>query len=102
MSQPVASYLLFLIIIFMFCWFPSELNEQAQRVRDAAFACDWVGAPASFQQSLLFMIACANKEIILTAGKCVPVSKQTMLSMIQESISLFMFLLQVRDKDSEN
>ncbi|KAJ4437160.1 hypothetical protein ANN_17295, partial [Periplaneta americana] len=60
-----------LLVLFFF---------QAQRVRDAAFGCDWVGAPISFQKSLSLMIACTNKEIILTAGKCVPVSKETMVN----------------------
>ncbi|XP_069688269.1 odorant receptor Or2-like [Periplaneta americana] len=101
LSQTAGAYILYTVIIVMFCWFPSELSDQAQRVRDAAFACDWIGAPVSFQRSLSFMIACANKEFILTAGKCVPVSKETMVNMIQESMSLFMFLLHVRERDED-
>ncbi|KAJ4437151.1 hypothetical protein ANN_17286 [Periplaneta americana] len=53
---------------------------QGDRVRDAAWDCDWVGTPVSFQRSLVFVIACANKEFKLTAGKCVPVTKQTMMN----------------------
>ncbi|XP_069688267.1 odorant receptor 4-like isoform X2 [Periplaneta americana] len=98
-SQSVESYCIYLIFIFLFCWFPSELTDQGERVRDAAWSCDWIGAPVSFQRSLSLVIASANKQFILTAGKCVPVSKQTMLNMIQESISLFMFLIQVRGED---
>ena len=50
---------------------------QAQSVRDAAFGCDWVGTPISFQRCLMFIIATANKEFELTAGKFVPVSNVT-------------------------
>ncbi|XP_069688265.1 odorant receptor Or2-like [Periplaneta americana] len=98
-SLSLQSYCMYLIFIFLFCWFPSELTDQGERVRDAAWSCDWIGTPVSFQRSLSLVIASANKEFILTAGKCVPVSKQTMLNMIQESISLFMFLMQVRGED---
>ena len=51
---------------------------QADRVRDAAFGCDWVGTPIPFQRCLMFIIATAYKEFQLTAGKFVPVSNLTM------------------------
>jgi len=46
-------------------------------VRDAAFGCDWMGSPIPFQRSLVFIIAAANKEFQLTAGKFIPVSNVT-------------------------
>jgi hypothetical protein len=49
-------------------------------VRDAAWGCDWVGTPVPFQRCLAFIIATANKEFALTAGKFVPVSNSTMMS----------------------
>ena len=49
-------------------------------MRDAAFGCDWVGTPIPFQRCLMFIIATANKEFQLTAGKFVPVSNVTMLN----------------------
>jgi hypothetical protein len=53
---------------------------QAERVRDAAWGCDWVGTPVPFQRCLIFIVATANKEFTLTAGKFVPVSNLTMLN----------------------
>jgi len=53
---------------------------QAESVRDAAFGCDWVGTPIPFQRCLMFIIATANKDFHLTAGKFVPVSNVTMLN----------------------
>ena len=50
---------------------------QAESVRDAAFGCDWVGTPIPFQRCLMFIIATANKEFHLTAGKFLPVSNVT-------------------------
>ena len=48
---------------------------QAESVRDAAWGCEWVGTPVPFVRSLSFIINIVNKEIVLTAGKFVPVSK---------------------------
>ena len=47
---------------------------------DAAFGCDWVGAPIPFQRCLMFIIARSKKEFQLTAGKFVPVSNLTMMN----------------------
>ena len=53
---------------------------QAERVRDAAFGCDWVGTPITYQRCLMLIIATANKVFQLTAGKSVPVSNLTMMN----------------------
>jgi hypothetical protein len=53
---------------------------QAESVRDAVFGCDWVGTPIAFQRCLMFIIATANNEFKLTAGKFVPVSNVTMMN----------------------
>jgi len=55
-------------------------------VRDAAFGCDWVGTPIAFQRSLMFIIATANKEFQLTAGKFVAVSNLTMMNVSRINI----------------
>jgi hypothetical protein len=55
-------------------------------VRDAAFGCDWVGTPIAFQRCLMFIIAAANKEFHLTAGKFVPVSNVTTLNVCTNNI----------------
>jgi hypothetical protein len=49
-------------------------------VREAAWGCEWVGTPVPFVRSLNFVINIANKKILLTAGKFVPVSKETMMN----------------------
>ena len=49
-------------------------------MRDAAWCSDWIGTPVPFQRSLVFIIASANKEFTLTAGKFVPVSNKTMMN----------------------
>ena len=53
---------------------------QAKSLRDGTFGCDWVGTPIPFQQCLMFVIAAANKEFKLTAGKFVLVTNVTMMN----------------------
>jgi hypothetical protein len=53
---------------------------QAESVKYAAWGCEWVGTPVPFQRCLFFIIARANKNFTLTAGKFVPVCKSTMMN----------------------
>jgi len=53
---------------------------QAENIREAAWGCDWVGTPVSFQRCLVFIITTANKRFTLTAGKFVPLSNTTMMN----------------------
>ena len=57
-------------------------------MRDAAFGCDWVGTAIPFQRCLMFIIATANKEFQLTAGKFVLVSNVTTLNVC---MNLYMY-----------
>ena len=65
---------------------------QAESVRDAAFGCDWVGTPIQFQRCLMFIIATANKQFQLTAGKFVPVSNLTLVNVGKINILYFSFV----------
>ncbi|PNF24008.1 hypothetical protein B7P43_G08636 [Cryptotermes secundus] len=71
---------LFLILLSGMC-FGAMSAITAESVRDAAWGCDWVGTPVPFQRCLAFIIATANKEFTLTAGKFVPVSNKTMINL---------------------
>ena len=58
----------------------SVLILQAEGVRDAAWGCECFGTPVPFVSNLSFVINMANKELALTAGKFVPVSKTMMMN----------------------
>jgi hypothetical protein len=55
------------------------LMFQPERVRDAAWGCDWVGSPIPFQKCIITIISAANNDVTLTAGKFVPVTFNTMV-----------------------
>ncbi|PNF24040.1 hypothetical protein B7P43_G08626 [Cryptotermes secundus] len=80
LAQILYIYALMISYVCLFCTLGTELTLQAEMVRDAAWGCNWVGTPVPFQRSLAFIIATANKEFTLTAGKFVPVSNSTMMS----------------------
>ncbi|KAJ4437173.1 hypothetical protein ANN_17308, partial [Periplaneta americana] len=46
----------------------------------AAWESDWVGAPVSYQRSILLIISKSTNEFALTAGKFVPLSNSTMMN----------------------
>jgi hypothetical protein len=52
---------------------------QSGRVREAAWGSDWIGAPISYQRSINIMMT-VSKEFTLTAGKTIPVSRHTMMT----------------------
>ncbi|KAJ4451631.1 hypothetical protein ANN_03100 [Periplaneta americana] len=52
---------------------------QSGRVKDAVWNCEWVGAPVSFQRSLVFMLS-VTKDFKLTAGKIIPVYQRTVMA----------------------
>ncbi|PSN49704.1 hypothetical protein C0J52_05332, partial [Blattella germanica] len=66
------------LLLNIFCMKYSEITIRSLKIRDAAWHTDWVGAPSSFQRSVLFMIA-VSKEFTLTAGKILPVSRRTFM-----------------------
>jgi len=67
---------------------------QAESVRDAAFGCDWVGTPIPFQRCVMLIIATANKVFQLTAGKFVPVSNLTTMSVGSINILYYFVMCQ--------
>ncbi|PNF35138.1 hypothetical protein B7P43_G09269 [Cryptotermes secundus] len=85
MSQAALIYFAMMFFLFAFCRLGEELTHQAKSVRDAVWESNWVGAPVPFQHSLIIINIIASKKFSLTAGKFVPVSNKTMLS-VRKSI----------------
>ncbi|XP_069688271.1 odorant receptor 2a-like [Periplaneta americana] len=101
MCLGVYTYMLMIMLVFTYCILGSLLTQKFESVRDAAWSSDWVGTPVSYQRCILFVIAKSNKTFTLTAGKFVPVCNSTMMNMLNQSLSFFMFLLTMKDKNEE-
>jgi hypothetical protein len=48
-------------------------------VKQAVWESEWVGAPLQQQRALVFMMAAANQQFVLTAGGYISVSQNTMI-----------------------
>ncbi|PSN45732.1 hypothetical protein C0J52_17115 [Blattella germanica] len=69
-----------MMLLAAYCLFGTELSTQAEEVKFAAYSCDWTGCSLSEQKSLMFIMAVASKEFIITAGGVIPVNRETMLA----------------------
>ncbi|KAJ9582126.1 hypothetical protein L9F63_003521, partial [Diploptera punctata] len=97
LEQVLHLNVVFTVYLFILCGFGTLLTDKAERIAEAAYGVEWVGTPVSFQRSVLTIITVANREFTLQAGNFVPVSRKTMLNIMRETWSLFMFLLQVNE-----
>ncbi|KAJ4437182.1 hypothetical protein ANN_17317 [Periplaneta americana] len=98
MSGILGGVLLFLMLILCIAAFTAVLFDS---VRHAAWSSDWVGRPVKYQKAIAFIILISSKGFELSAWNIVPVSNSTLMSMVNESMSLFMFLLTMKDKNED-
>ncbi|PNF35147.1 hypothetical protein B7P43_G09266 [Cryptotermes secundus] len=80
MTQGVLLYFGILKDLAIYTFFANEVTNQAEKVRDGAWGCDWVGTPIAFQKCITTIISATNNEVTLTAGKFVPVRVRTMVN----------------------
>ncbi|PNF31032.1 hypothetical protein B7P43_G17935 [Cryptotermes secundus] len=81
----------------IYCLFGDELTCQAENVKQAIWESEWVGAPLSQQRTLKFMIAAANREFALTAGGFAPLTRHTLVTVLNQTMSYVMFLINFRE-----
>ncbi|XP_069688276.1 odorant receptor 42a-like [Periplaneta americana] len=101
-SQCVAIYMLVIIGTSIFCGFGTLLSEEYEAMKNAAWSSDWIGSPVPYQRCILFIMSVSNKGLNFMAGKIVPVTNSTLMGMLNESMSLFMFLLTMKDKSEKS
>ncbi|PSN35840.1 Odorant receptor 89 [Blattella germanica] len=99
--QIIMLYVAWMTSICVICWTANELSDKAESVKNAAYEGEWIGTSISFQRSVLLIITRSNKIFNLTAGKFVLVNNETMMNILNETLSLFMFLLNMKDKTVE-
>ncbi|KAJ4437192.1 hypothetical protein ANN_17327 [Periplaneta americana] len=99
LTRVVFLYVLATSTASVYCAFGTVLSQEYESVSNAAWASDWVGTPVSFQKCVSLIMSISDQGFTLTAAKFVPVSNSTLMSMINESMSLFMFLLTMKEKN---
>lgn len=66
--------------IGMYCYWGDEATLQAANVAEAVAEVDWPGAPLHVSKALVVVIARSQKPLYVTAGKFVPLSMNTFMS----------------------
>ncbi|PSN53052.1 Odorant receptor 90 [Blattella germanica] len=101
MAQAMLIYFIYMTSICCVCWAGEQLSNRVESVRDVVYEGHWIEAPISFQKSIMLIITRTNARFNLTAGKFVPVNNKTMMNILQQTLSLFMFLLEIKDKNAD-
>ncbi|KAJ9592474.1 hypothetical protein L9F63_015890, partial [Diploptera punctata] len=82
--------------LYVYCWFGNELTEETAQLRDAVWSSNWVGTDVQKQKCLVLVLAAAE-EFTLVAGGVYPVSRHTLMQILNQTYSFFMFLLNFMD-----
>ena len=59
------------------------ITFQAEKVREAAWECDWVGAPTSFQKCIISILDNGNQEFVISAEGFINISNSTLLKVLK-------------------
>ncbi|KAJ4437196.1 hypothetical protein ANN_17331, partial [Periplaneta americana] len=80
LSRVILVYVAATILASIYCSFGTTLTEEYESVKNAAWNCDWVGTPVSFQKCISLIISVANQGFTLTAAKFTPVCNVTLMN----------------------
>ena len=61
---------------------------QINNIKFSAYDADWVGAPISFQRSILVITTATTRDFTFTAGKFIPINNETLMSVSTGQVGL--------------
>ncbi|KAM3956753.1 odorant receptor Or1-like [Aphomia sociella] len=100
LSFEFASTTLFIICIlaelFLYCYFGNEVTVESDRMVESMYATQWLGTPVRFQRSLLIMMERAKRPLRPVAGRIVPLSLDTYVTIIKSSYTFYAVLRQTK------
>ncbi|PSN45737.1 Odorant receptor 102 [Blattella germanica] len=99
MFQLIVVFFGQMILLAVYCILGTHISTLTEDVRFAIYESDWIGSPVPTQKSMVFMMAAANNEFKLSAGGFIPVTRETMLAMLNQMFSYTMFLLNFKDEE---
>ncbi|XP_044766639.1 odorant receptor 4-like [Coccinella septempunctata] len=86
------------IQLFLYCWFGNEVTVYSSRLHLAAFHCNWIGSPISFQKKLILFLGKTANPIKIRAINFIPMSILTFSTIMKNSWSYFAVLQQVHNR----
>uniref|UniRef100_A0AAU6NDB3 Odorant receptor n=1 Tax=Mythimna loreyi TaxID=667449 RepID=A0AAU6NDB3_9NEOP len=100
LSIEFASTTLFIICIlielFIFCYYGNEVTAESERVTQSLYSMEWRRARLSFRRSLVLVMERAKRPLRPTAGRIIPLSLDTYVTILKSSYSFYAMLRQTK------
>ncbi|XP_047509913.1 LOW QUALITY PROTEIN: odorant receptor 49b-like [Pieris napi] len=83
--------------LFLYCWCGNELTSMSQNLREFLYLCPWYEQNIPhFRRSLIIAMERMKRPIIFKAGRYIPLSRPTFVSILRSSYSYFAVLNQTK------
>ncbi|KAF2892369.1 hypothetical protein ILUMI_13805 [Ignelater luminosus] len=76
-----------LIQISIFCAYGNEVIIESLKVHDACYMTEWTYCGPKVRKTLFFVMECAKRPVVLTAGKFVDLSLASLVSIFRAAVS---------------
>uniref|UniRef100_A0A6P7HC14 Odorant receptor 7a-like isoform X2 n=1 Tax=Diabrotica virgifera virgifera TaxID=50390 RepID=A0A6P7HC14_DIAVI len=80
------------IMLFIPCWFSTQLTIKSEKIPFAAYSCPWTGASKSFKSELMIFLLNCQEPIQLKAMDIVDLSLETYMAIVKSSFSYYTVL----------
>nr|ARO76427.1 odorant receptor 21 [Conogethes punctiferalis] len=100
LSFEFASTTLFIVCIltelFLYCYYGNEVTVESDRVVESIYSMEWLHAPLRFKKSLVLMMERAKRPLRPAAGRVIPLSLDTFVTILKSSYSFYAVLRQTK------
>ncbi|XP_035454253.2 odorant receptor 4 [Spodoptera frugiperda] len=100
LSIEFASTTLFIICIlielFIFCYYGNEVTVESSRVSESLYSMEWARAGTAFRRSLVLVMERAKRPLRPAAGRVIPLSLDTYVTILKSSYSFYAVLRQTK------
>nr|AOG12948.1 odorant receptor [Eogystia hippophaecolus] len=84
--------------LFLYCWCGNELTIRSQELREVMYQSPWYEQDIKFKRALWIAMERMKRPIIFKAGRYIPLSRPTFVSILRSSYSYFAVLNQTNKK----
>ncbi|CAF4901331.1 unnamed protein product [Pieris macdunnoughi] len=78
--------------LFIYCYFGSEVTQASMELTDDAYSMNWLDIPVKNRKELIIFMERIKRPIRVMAGRIVPLSNDTFVSIVKSSYSFYALL----------
>ncbi|XP_047521442.1 odorant receptor 46a-like [Pieris napi] len=78
--------------LFIYCYFGSEVTQASIELTDDAYSMNWLDIPVKNRKELIIFMERIKRPIRVMAGRIVPLSNDTFVSIVKSSYSFYALL----------